>query len=132
MPQSPKIKMLPTVAVALAIIGFLLAGLGTASAQSQTEMNQASSKAARRAEVDMMSSYRKLRAVLTPAQKISLQQSQSAWRKFRDAEADFLSIKAQGGSVYPTVYARRVQQLTQARTQQLKLAYVLFTTEGEM
>ena len=116
----------------MTLTGLMLLLLGAAFGQTQTDMNQAADKAEQRAEGEMTVRYNKLRTVLTPGQKVRLQEAQRAWLKFRDAEAAFLSLKVEGGSVYPMVYARHLQELTQARSQQLKKAYLLYTTDGEM
>lgn len=120
------------VAVAFVVSGASLTGSTMAFAQTQTRMNWAADTANRKAEAEMNADYRKLSAVLTPNGKAALLKSQVAWRKFREAEAAFLSFKVKGGSVYPMVYAGRMQELTQGRTRQLKKEYVILTTEGAM
>jgi uncharacterized protein YecT (DUF1311 family) len=116
----------------MTLSGLMLLLLGAAFGQTQADMNQVANKAEHRADVEMTARYNKLRTVLTPGQKGRLQEVQRAWLKFRDAEAAFLSLKVEGGSVYPMVYAGHLRELTQARSLQLKKAYVLYTRDGEM
>ena len=123
--------MRKTSIIVMTLSGLLLL-LGAAIGQTQTDMNRAADKAEQRAEGEMTARYNKLRTVLTPVQKMRLQDAQRAWLKFRDAEAAFLSLKVAGGSAYPMVYAGHLRELTQARSQQLKKACLLYITDGEM
>ena len=54
-------KMLAAAVVLIAVMGSLLAGSKTASAQTQTEMNQAAGKAARSADMEMTANLKNSR-----------------------------------------------------------------------
>jgi hypothetical protein len=58
--------------------GLMLLLLGAAFGQTQTDMNQAADKAEHRADVEMTARYNKLKTVLTPGQKVRLQEVQRA------------------------------------------------------
>jgi uncharacterized protein YecT (DUF1311 family) len=118
--------------ILFALGGLTLAGSRVTRGQTQAGMNQTASKDYTQADGEMRSAYKKLTSVLNNEQKSELEKSQSLWLKFRDAEGAFLSSKAKGGSVYPSVYAENVKAITQERTQGLKKAYKRFTTEGKM
>ncbi len=117
-------------AAALAVL--LLTCSMTASGQTQGQMNQTASKAALTADAAMNVRYKKLLAVLHPSEKAALKKAQRAWLNYRDAEAEFLSLRSQGGSVYPMVYAQNAAGLTRQRTQELTAAYARYTTEGNL
>ena len=101
-------------------------------AQTQAGMNEAAGKDFARADAEMNRAYKKLMAGLDTKTRAKLQASQRQWLKFRDAEAEFLSAKVEGGSVYPMVYASHKASLTRARTKALNDADKAFHTEGMM
>ena len=104
----------------------------SAFGQTQGQMNQTASKAARTADAAMNARYKKLMAVLHPSEKTALKKAQRAWLRYRDAEAEFLSLRSQGGTVYPMVYTQNVAGLTRQRTQELTAADARYTTEGDL
>lgn len=66
--------------------------------------------------------YKKLMAKLDPPDQVKLKKAERAWLLFRDADADSLASQQTGGSVYPLVRAEIAQDLTEARTKELKAA----------
>lgn len=102
----------------------------SASGQTQGAMNRTAGKAAESADAAMNVSYKKLMAVLSVSERASLKKAQLAWLKYRDAEADFLSLRSQGGSVHSMVQNQNFEQITRQRTKELKDAYSDYTTEG--
>ena len=130
-------QVLSTTTLAAAARVALLAALlltysVTASGQTQGQMNQTASKAAQNADAAMNARYKKLMAVLNPSEKAALKKAQRAWLNYRDAEAEFLSLRSQSGSVHPMVYAQNVAGLTRQRTKELTAAYARYTTEGDL
>ena len=101
-------------------------------AQTQAEMNVKAGSEYKQADATMTTAYKKLMGKVGKKEQARLKKSQIAWLKFRDAEADFLSSKVVGGSIYPMIHATHLKQLTAQRTKQLNDAYTLFTTEGDM
>jgi uncharacterized protein YecT (DUF1311 family) len=100
--------------------------------QTQGEMNRTAGMEYKKADAAMNAAYKKLMSVLDDGKKARLRKAQTAWLKFRDAEGAFRASKVQGGSLYPGVLASHLTTLTQERTQALKDAHHLFTTDGEM
>ena len=118
---------------ALFLILLLAASLPLmANAQTQAEMNVTAGKQYDRADKTMTAAYKRLMSKLDAKGKARLKKAQIAWIKFRDAEADLLSSKVEGGSIYPMVYAEHLTEITTQRTKELNAAYKLFTTEGAM
>ena len=54
--------------------------------------------------------------------KEALREAQRAWIRFRDAECDFRTFSSRMGSIYPTLRAGCLEDLTRARTEQLREA----------
>ena len=125
-------KMTPIILVFLACIGLLFAALSPVQAQTQGQMNQTAERNADKADAAMNVAYKKLMAVLDPAQKKQLVKAQRAWLAFRDAEATLLSSKVEGGSIYPMMYSTHIREITQKRTRELTESRYFFMTEGEM
>jgi len=99
-------------------------------AETQSGMNEAAGKDYAKADAEMTRAYKKLIAGLEVETQAKLRAAQRQWLKFRDAEAEFRSMKVRGGSIYPMVYARNLTALTQVRTKELTDAYKTFHTEG--
>ena len=99
-------------------------------AETQAGMNAAAGKDFARADAEMNRAYKKLMAGLDARTRAKLQASQRQWFRFRDTEAASLSMKVEGGSVYPMVYASHRASLTRTRTKALNDADKTFHTEG--
>ncbi len=112
------------------LTALLLTGSLSASGQTQGAMNRTAGRAAESADAAMNVQYKKLMAVLSISERASLKKAQLAWLKYRDAEADFLSLRSQGGSVHPMVQNQNFEQITRQHTKELKDAYSDYTTEG--
>lgn len=117
--------------LALGCVGGL-AGAPAVRSQSQAEMNEQAGREYKKSDQEMNVAYKKLMTTLDADQKAQLKISQNAWLKFRDAEADFLSSKAKGGTIWPTIHGSHLTQITQERTRELRTAYKLFTTESDL
>lgn len=120
--------------VAIIIIALLtfVAIIGAAYAQSQGTMNREAGTDYLKADAEMTAAYKHLMKGLDASRQRKLLDAQRAWLKFRDAEARFRASKAEGGSVYPTVHAGYLADLTRARTKQLQDADRTFHTEGDL
>ena len=125
-------KYILVMAGAVLFLSCMLSTPRAAVAQTQASMNAASGKSLQTSTASMNAAYKKLWSVLNSDQRAALKKSQTAWTAYSTAEAAFLSSKVAGGSIYPTVYAQNLTELTDKRTKQLKKAYKLFTTEGDM
>ena len=108
------------------------AGQTVPAAQTQGGMNAAAGKDFAKADAEMNVAYKKLIASVDAKAQSKLRTSQRLWLKFRDAEAEFRSMKVKGGSVYPMVYDNNKAAITRARTRELNDAYKTFHTEGMM
>lgn len=64
--------------------------------------------------------YQGLMDQLDAGQKEKLRIAQRAWLHFRDANADFESGRAQGGTLAPLLRLGTLTEMTIARTQELK------------
>lgn len=91
-----------------------------ASAQTQLEMNIQAGTAFHRADTELNALYRDLVAKIDAQGKAALRNAQQAWLKFRDAECDFETRDAEGGSIHPMVMNQCLEDLTRQRNQQLK------------
>ena len=91
-------------------------------AQTQAEMNRMAYRDEAKADAAMNAAYKKLMAKLDAPDKAKLKKAQRAWLAFRDADAASLASQETGGSMYPMVYSSYVQEITEARTKELKTA----------
>ena len=114
------------------ILGFAVSAPLTANAQTQMEMNITAGKNFDKADKTMTVAYKKLMSKLDVKGKARLKKAQIAWIKFRDAEAELLASKVEGGSIYPMIYSEHLTIITNQRTKELNYAYTLFTTDGYM
>ncbi len=113
--------------------GFLcFIAVPSVQAQTQDKMNETAARDADKADAAMNAAYKKLMAVLEPSQKAQLKKPRRAWLVFRDAEANLLSSKVEGGSIYPMMYSVHVWEITQEHTRELTEAHHFFMTEDEM
>jgi uncharacterized protein YecT (DUF1311 family) len=108
----------------------LLIGNSTGLGQTQAQMNREASRAYQTADSALNRIYHKLMTTLDPGTRSKLKTAQTAWIKFRDAEADFRASKVQGGSVYPMTRSMYLTDLTKHRTQELEDASKTFHSEG--
>lgn len=93
-----------------------------ADAADQSTMNACYQKALKTADAALNASYREIEARLAddPATKQRLVGAQKAWIAFRDAECRFSTAAVEGGSIQPTLTAICLQEMTAARTTELK------------
>lgn len=101
-------------------------------ASTQTDLNLCADQSYRKSDADLNAAYKEATTRLMDNKDAAtqLQAAQKAWLFFRDAECAFSAGGVTGGSAYPMVLSQCLDQLTQARTKQLR-AY-LKCEEGDM
>ena len=105
--------------------------------QSQGQLNQQADAAYRKADLELNRTYQQiLREYRTQTVFLqSLKAAQQRWLQFRDAEmkARYPAANAQleYGSFFPVCYANGLEELTKARTKQLR-RWLTGLPEGEM
>ncbi|WP_274425637.1 lysozyme inhibitor LprI family protein [Chelativorans sp. YIM 93263] len=93
-----------------------------ADAQDQATLNECAYDAYNTADERLNAEYKAVMKRLgdDDATKSSLIAAQRAWIAYRDAECKFQASGVEGGSIYPTIRAFCLRQLTDARTQDLE------------
>lgn len=126
-----KIAML-TVAMVLAVPAFAYAGDKCADAEDQATLNQCADASFKKSDKKLNDFYKKIEARLKDDAdtKKRLIQAQRDWTKFRDAECDFQTAVAAGGSMMPMLVAQCMDGLTQSRVKDFE-GY-LNCQEGDM
>ena len=105
--------------------------------QSQAQMNQQADAAYRKADLELNRTYQQiLKEYRTKTVFLqSLKAAQQRWLQFRDAEmkARYPAANAQFeyGSFFPVCYSNGMEELTKARTKQLRL-WLTGIPEGDM
>lgn len=87
--------------------------------QTQSEINYCAEQSRRRADQELNRVYRLVVPKLAAARRNQLVNAQTAWIKFRDAECDFSSSLAEGGTMQPGLEAGCLEQVTRERTSDL-------------
>ena len=101
-----------------------------ANTQSNADQNMASDKHYIKSDKSMNAAYKKLMNLLDAKGKTHLKTAQTAWIKFRDAEADFLAYKSKDKPYEPTVRLTNLAGITDQRTKELQHTYSVFTDPG--
>ncbi|CAM4007305.1 Lysozyme inhibitor LprI N-terminal domain-containing protein [Bordetella tumbae] len=93
-----------------------------ADAATQADINECVGKAYKKADADLNAAYKQAATRLKgdDDQHKKLITAQREWIKFRDAECDFVTADAGGGSAYSMALSACLTTLTQDRTKQLK------------
>jgi uncharacterized protein YecT (DUF1311 family) len=90
------------------------------AATTQADLNRCASARARQANVALNSAWRRLLATSDPARPAYVA-AQRAWIRYRDAECAAEAHLSQGGSMHPMVEAACIADLTEARTQRIRM-----------
>lgn len=100
------------------------AALDCTNANTQAEMNQCAGESFQEADQALNQAYGDLMGGFGEQEdlKEALREAQRAWIRFRDAECDFRTFSSRMGSIYPTLRAACLEDLTRARTEQLREA----------
>ena len=115
----------------LAAVSPLLHLGGTAAyAQTQAEMNIQSGDTYKQADAEMSAAYWKLYNSISKPQQAMLKESQRIWLKYRDATARLRASPVSGGSIYPTIYAKYLTELTKNHTAELQAVDKSLHAEG--
>lgn len=93
-----------------------------ADAATQADINECVGKAYKKADADLNAAYKEAAARVKgdDGQHKKLVAAQREWIKFRDAECDFVTADAGGGSAYSMALSACLTTLTQDRTKQLR------------
>lgn len=118
-------KITVTFLTAIAAVVLACASSPAVQAQTQAQMNTQAARDAAKSDIAMNAAYQKLMTVLSPTQKALLRRTQRAWLIYRDGEAALSASPGQGGTMYPTLYSSALEDLTEARTRELKEDYKL-------
>lgn len=106
-----------TAVVIVAMPAFAFAKDKCADAQDQATMNQCADASFRESDKKLNALYKQIEARLkddADTRKL-LVKAQQDWVRFRDAECDFQTAGAAGGSVMPMLVAQCRDSLTQSR-----------------
>ncbi|MBZ9700411.1 MULTISPECIES: lysozyme inhibitor LprI family protein [unclassified Mesorhizobium] len=106
-----------TTAVVLAMPAFAFAKDKCAGAKDQATMNQCADASFRKSDKKLNELYKQIETRLKDDAdtKKLLVQAQQDWIKFRDAECNFQTAGAAGGSVVPMLLSMCMDGLTQSR-----------------
>ena len=92
------------------------------SDESQMGMNICAAAGYKKADARLNEAYREVMKRMSDdaeGRKL-LQTAQRAWIAFRDAECAFSANDSKGGSIYPMLISECLEELSNARTEQLK------------
>lgn len=106
-----------TAAVVLTMPAFAFAKDKCADAEDQATMNQCADASAKQSDKKLNELYKQIESRLkddADTKKLFVQ-AQRDWIKFRDAECDFQTAEAAGGSMMPMIVAQCQSSLTQSR-----------------
>lgn len=120
------------VALVLAVPRFAFAQDNCADAEDQATMNECAAASFKKSDKKLNALYKEIEARLgddADTRKL-LVQAQRDWIKFRDAECDFQTAGAAGGSMEPMLVAQCMAGLTQSRIKDFE-AY-LNCDEGDL
>ena len=112
-------------ALCLALIGLPVSAFSQEcdpSDESQTGMNVCADARYKKADAKLNETYRDIMKRMSDdaeGRKL-LQTVQRAWIAFRDAECAFSANDSKGGSIYPMLISECLEELTNARAEQLK------------
>ncbi|WP_127522376.1 lysozyme inhibitor LprI family protein [Mesorhizobium sp. Z1-4] len=122
----------------LKIIAAILLAASTISApaqncedpQTQLEMNHCAGLAYEAADAQLNEIYGEVRSRLDPDGTEQLVATQRAWIAYRDAECTFRSRGVEGGTIYATIHAGCLADLTEQRTADFET--MLACPEGDL
>jgi len=87
---------------------------------TQAEMNQQAMDAFGAADEKLNHLFARVNEALPNDLNSTFAKSQSAWTRYRDAQADLLAMQFEGGSMQPLVRASELERLTIARIAEIK------------
>ncbi|RKU05319.1 hypothetical protein C7H84_04135 [Burkholderia sp. Nafp2/4-1b] len=93
-----------------------------ADATDQATMTACADRAYKKSDAELNRTYQAVTARLHDAKPLAdkLVNAQRAWLAYRDAECNFSSANAEGGSAYPMVVSTCLDDLTKTRNETLK------------
>jgi uncharacterized protein YecT (DUF1311 family) len=104
---------------ALLMVGGVAQAADCANPANQAEITQCANDAAAAADTALNDAYGKLMNLLATTEQTLLVDSQKAWIQFRDAECAFRTKSYADGSIYPSLLATCIAELSKARADQL-------------
>jgi uncharacterized protein YecT (DUF1311 family) len=101
----------------------LLPACPVAFAQTQMEINQEAADKYKKADLDLNKVYKQLMSITKDQKKKDLLiKAQRAWIIYKEAHCNYEESFYEGGSMQPTVYFSCLQEVTEERIKQLKVA----------
>ena len=93
-----------------------------ANAQTQYEMNVCSAEKYKAADAELNRVYNRLVSRLEgdAGQIAKLKTAETSWLKYRDDNCDYVASAYEGGSIKPLIYNTCMEQMTKARTAELR------------
>jgi uncharacterized protein YecT (DUF1311 family) len=124
--------MLKTLAAAAILLAALPAAAQDCPDQSQSGLTQCAASAYKKTDAALNATYKQIMGRLKgdEATAKSLVTAQRAWIAYRDAECDFLTSGAAGGTIQPMLVAQCLDTLTSQRVDDLKA--LLNCEEGDL
>jgi uncharacterized protein YecT (DUF1311 family) len=90
------------------------------NAMNQQQINACTQQKAQAADRQLNQTYQRLVTGLNQQQRTTLDKSQVAWIKFKDATCAYEKSRFTGGSIAPSVYSMCLERLTKQRTADLE------------
>lgn len=103
-------------AICLTVLTTAAAAQDCDDPQTQAAMNACAGIAYEEADAALNASYGEVRSRLDDEGREQLVATQRAWIAWRDAECAFRSRGVEGGTIYPTIHAGCLTELTEQRT----------------
>jgi Uncharacterized protein conserved in bacteria len=118
----------------LALVALMASGYALAdecdSTSNQTELNQCTAEQYQAADKKLNETYQEAIKRAQPTQRDLLKKAQLAWITSRDADCEFLSSSAQGGSIQPMIHNQCMTDKTAER--EAFLSSLLQCEEGDL
>jgi uncharacterized protein YecT (DUF1311 family) len=109
-----------TEARAAARDSFLSWATSDAPPLTQAEMNEASYRDFKEADLELQRTYGRLYTALGPEDRQRLNETQEAWRSFRDKQIRLAGGFYEGGSIQPLLHNTAALKVTEARCRDLQ------------
>jgi uncharacterized protein YecT (DUF1311 family) len=103
-----------------AAVQTLETGRDCKSATTTAAMRACQNARFQKAEQELNAAYKDLMVQLDDGRREKLRVAQSAWLRFREANADFEADAARGGTLAPLIKMTVLADMTEARTAELK------------
>jgi uncharacterized protein YecT (DUF1311 family) len=126
-------RLLPAAFLALAVLTQTARAEPCADAVTQADMNMCAADDFRAADADLNRAYQALRSRLSgEGAREALLTAQRAWLALRDAECEFSTSAARGGSVHAMLVRQCLAEQTRSRTERLKTYLACADRDGDL